>query len=287
MTAPRGCGPARRAMPLHYYAALPDEETAALLLHLSSCAACASEWETMRQALDAADAATVFPREADVDWDGFARATVARARAVAISGNAGSRPAAPPGSPARPLLARVPATARWAALAAAALVATLLFYGWPQPRDLRTARVQPSPVAGAGPSAESVRESAGMIASRLARIGATRYLTDSRVLLLNLVQAPARCRRADGEFDITFEKEKSRELLRRKNLHEGNLDTLRDRRLADLVGQLESLLIQVASLEDCASARQLHELREQVERGQILLRIDLMTREVQGRTDVV
>lgn len=289
MTAPHDCGPARRAMPLHYYAALPDEETAALLLHLSSCAACASQWETMRQALDAADPATVFPREADVDWDGFARATVARARAAAISGIAGCRPDAPPAWPARPLLALVPAAARWAALAAAALVAALLFYGWPPPRNAGTARVQPSPVAGAGagPSAESVRESAELIASRLARRGATRYLTDSRVLLLNLVQAPARCRRTDGDFDITFEKGKSRELLRRKNLHEGNLDRLRDRRLADLVGQLESLLIQVASLEDCASARQLHELREQVERRQILLRIDLMTREVQGRTDVV
>ena len=289
MTAPPGCGAARRAMPLHYYAALPDAEAAALLLHLSSCAACASEWETMRQALDAADPATVFPREAEVDWDGFARATVARARAAAISGIAGRRPDAPPAWPARPLLALVPASARWAALAAAVLVAALLFYGWPQPRDAGTARVRPSPVAGAGdgPSAESVRESAEMIASRLARRGATRYLTDSRVLLLNLVQAPARCRRADGEFDITFEKEKSRELLRRKNLHEGNLDALRDRRLADLVGQLESLLIEVASLQDCASARQLHELREQIERRQILLRIDLMTREMEGRSHVV
>ncbi len=284
MTAPFGCGPARRAMPLRYYAALPDEETAALLLHLSSCTSCSSEWESLRQALDAANPATVFPRERDVDWDGFARATVARARAAEMSGIASPGPGARPVWRARPFLAPVPAAARWAALAAAAVLAALALYGWP-PREAGTVRVQPPPAAG--PSAESVRESAEMIGSRLARRGATRYLTDSRVLLLNLVQAQARCRRTDGEFDITFEKEKSRELLRRKNLHEGNLDSLRDRRLADLVGQLESLLIQVTSLEDCASARQLHELREQVEKRQILMRIDLMTREMQGRSHVV
>ncbi len=33
--------------------------------------------------------------------------------------------------------------------------------------------------------------------------------------------------------------------------------------------------------------RQLHELREQIERRQILLRIDLMTREMEGRSHVV
>lgn len=270
----RDCGAARRAMPLHYYAALPDEETAALLRHLSSCAACAGEWEALRRALDAADPATVFPREAEVDWDGFARATVSRARAAASSEIAGAGRPGTPGLAVRRLPAFFPAAARWAALAAAALIAALLW----------NVRI---PQRGTGPSAASVRESARTIEGRLARRGAARYLTDSRALLLNLVQAPARCRKSDGTFDITFEKEKSRDLLRRKNLHEGNLDVLRDRRLADLVGQLESLLIEVASLQDCASARQLHELREQIERRQILLRIDLMTREMEGRSYVV
>ena len=282
---PFGCGWARRAMPLRYYEALTAEDREALLTHLSSCAPCASQWETMRRALDAADPETVFPMEAEVDWDRLARATVARARAAA--GIEGPSAAPLPGPPRRPIATLVPAAARWAALAAAAVVAALLVYGWPSRREAGTARVPSPSETGGLPTAESVRESAAMIETRMARRGATRYLTDSRVLLLNLVQAPARCRRVDGEFDITFEKQKSRELLRRKNLHEGNLDTLRDRRLADLVGQLESLLIQVASLEDCASARQLHDLREQIDKRQILLRIDLLTREIQEKTHVV
>lgn len=282
-----GCGWARQAMPLRYYSALTVKEGEALDRHLASCPGCASDWETMRRALDAADPETVFPTEAEVDWDRQARDTVARARTAAAAGIPGSSDAYSPDRWRRPLTTLVPAAARWAVLAAAALVAVLLVNGWPGRRAAGPAGGSPPPVSGELPSAESVRESAAMIETRLARRGATRYLTDSRVLLLNLVQAPARCRRTDGEFDITFEKEKSRELLRRKNLHEGNLDTLRDRRLADLVGQLESVLIQVASLGDCASARQIHELREQIEKRQILLRIDLFTREMQEKTHVV
>lgn len=284
---PFGCSRARRAMPLRYYAALPVQDGEALDRHLASCAGCASDWESMRRALDAADPETVFPMEAQVDWDLQARATVMRARTAAAAGAARPSDVSPPGPWRRPLVTLLPAAARWAVLAAAALVAVLLVNGWPGRRAAGPDGV-PSPSASASlPSDESVRESAALIESRLARRGATRYLTDSRVLLLNLVQSPARCRKADGEFDITFEKEKSRELLRRKNLHEGNLDALRDRRLTDLVGQLEALLIQVVSLGDCASARQLHDLREQIEKRQILLRIDLFTREMQEKTHVV
>ena len=289
---PFRCGWARRAMPLKYYAALTVEDRKELDGHLAACSRCASDWEALRRALDAADPETVFPMESRVDWDRQARDTVMRARAAAAAGAEGRAAAPLPGAPLpgvsrRPVLAALPAAARWAALAAAALVAVLLVTGRPGRRASGPAGHAPPGASADQPTAESVRESAALIETRLARRGATRYLTDSRVLLLNLVQAPARCRKADGEYDITFEKEKSRDLLRRKNLHEGNLDTLRDRRLADLVGQMESLLIQVASLGDCASARQLHDLREQIERRQILLRIDLLTREMQDKTHVV
>ncbi len=45
--------------------------------------------------------------------------------------------------------------------------------------------------------------------------------------------------------------------------------------------------MQVASLQDCAPPGQLRELRDQIEQRQILLRIDLMTRDLQRRSDVV
>jgi hypothetical protein len=254
-------------MPLHYYAALAATEEDALLHHLASCPACAREWIAVRRSLDAADAATVFPLEAEVDWRQFTRATVARARAADTEGR---------GAPLRPWPIAIPAAAGLAALAAAAVVALMM------------ARVpQPASQAGGSPPDVSLLESVQVLEGRLARRGAARYLTDSRALLVNILGTASRCRRPDGRYDISLEKEKSRQLLRRKNLYETDLRPLEDQRLATLLRQLESVLMEVTALDDCASARQIHDLREQIETRQIVLRIDLVTRAMRGRANVV
>ena len=116
----------------------------------------------------------------------------------------------------------------------------------------------------------------------VARQGAARYLHDSRSLIVSMIEAPVRCRRSDGTYDLSLERERSRELLRKKNLYAGSLGGARDQRLADLVNQLESVLIQVSAFDDCTAGRQIHELREAIERRQILLRIDLVTRAIGG-----
>ena len=45
--------------------------------------------------------------------------------------------------------------------------------------------------------------------------------------------------------------------------------------------------MQVASLQDCAPAGQIRELRDQIEQRQFLLHIDLVTRDLQRRLNVV
>ncbi|HYS77258.1 MAG TPA: zf-HC2 domain-containing protein [Candidatus Dormibacteraeota bacterium] len=277
----RACRAAQAALPLRYYGALAAVEGATLARHLASCAGCAEEWETLRRALDAAGPSSVFPRESEVDWDRFARGAVARARAPA------SREAVTPRATGRRprLLARpIPAAGIWAGLAAAALVVATLWTLSLPPRR-RVGRGGPQ-VAPGRLEAESARESARAIEDRLARRSAARYLSDSRALLLSLVQ-PSRCRKPGGDLDMSLEAERSRQLLRRKNLYEGDLDGLRDQRLAALLRQLEPVLMQVASLQDCAPAGEIRELRDQIEQRQILLRIDLVTRDLQRRLDVV
>jgi len=280
--AGRGCRAAQSALPLRYYAALSAGEEATLARHLSSCAGCAREWEALRRMLDAAGPSNVFPRESEVDWEVFARAVVARARAAA------SREAITPGAVVgrRRFLPNPNAAAGlWAGLAAAALVIATLWTLSPTLRRRDGGDGSPRPPERL--TAESARASAREIEDRLARRSAARYLSDSRALLMSLVQAPARCRKPGGGLDMSLEAERSRQLLRRKNLYEGDLGSLRDQRLAGLLRQLEPVLMQVASLQDCAPAGQIRELRDQIEQRQFLLHIDLVTRDLQRRLNVV
>ena len=280
--AGRGCRAAQRALPPRYYGALSAGEEATLARHLSSCAGCAKEWEALRRMLDAAGPANVFPRESEVDWEVFARAVVARARAAA------SREAITPGAVVgrRRFLPNPNAAAGlWAGLAAAALVIATLWTLSPTLRRRDGGDGSPRPPERL--TAESARASAREIEDRLARRSAARYLSDSRALLMSLVQAPARCRKPGGGLDMSLEAERSRQLLRRKNLYEGDLGSLRDQRLAALLRQLEPVLMQVASLQDCAPAGQIRELRDQIEQRQFLLHIDLVTRDLQRRLNVV
>jgi hypothetical protein len=257
------CRAARDRMALLYYGALAQAESALLMRHIGACPGCSNEWDALRRTLDSAAPETVFPRESEVDWQEFARAIVARARA-----------ARPVDRPARRWFH---VSARLAAAVAAAVAVVVVAIWSNRPRS----------DGGTRPPIASLMESAHVMEDRLARRGAARYLSDSRALLVNLVGPAAPCRRDHGEYDITLEKEKSRQLLRRKNLYEGDLLALRDQRLATLLGQLESVLMQVTSLDDCATPRQIHDLREQIEARRILLRIDLVTRQIQGRTDAV
>lgn len=272
-------------MPLRHYGALGPSEAEALQSHLESCRACGREWEEVRRVLAAVDPATVFPGEAGVDWRKFTRMTVERALAAGRETRPKGRDALRRFFSSWPAVFAAPA--RVAALCAAVVVAALVLGSWLRPGGTRTARVPASGGEAGIVPLTPLLESAHVMEDRLARRGAARYLSDSRALLVNLVGATARCRRTEGRYDIALEKEKSRQLLRRKNLYEGDLLALEDQRLATLVRQLESVLMQVAALDDCTPARPIHDLREEIERRQILLRIDLVTRELRGRADVV
>ena len=283
---PRVCRAARVRMSLLYYGALVPADETALLRHLDSCQSCRLEWDTIRRCLDAATPEAVFPRETEVDWREFTRVAIARARAAEAARPA-TAVASGRGRFSIPWRWVLPVPARIALLAAGVVVAVLLWNTLLRQGGVPGGgAVSPDSGVGGAPLA-SLLESAHAMQDRLARRGAARYLRDSRALLVNLVGPAVPCRKTGGQYDITLEKEKSRQLLRRLNLYAGGLGALEDQRLSTLVRQLESVLMQVAALDDCASARQIHDLREQIETRQILLRIDLVTREMEGRADVV
>ncbi len=270
-----GCRAQRQRMPLHFYHLIEGEERRALEDHLARCAACAAAWEATRRALAAVESPAAFPHEAEVDWTEFARATVARAKAAhPVSAREEDR-VAPRAWWVLPVRHRI-AVAGGLLAAAATLV---VFFGI-RPRDESGPAVAvPSP---GSPVLTAGADAARVIEVGVARRGAARYLRDSGALLVELVQAPARCRRSDGTLDIALEKERAVNLLRRKNLYLDALGGPRDQRLLALMRQLETVLLQLSSLDDCAGARQIHDLRSEIEERQILLRIDLIAREVEG-----
>ncbi len=161
----RACRAAQSALPLRYYGALTAGDEATLALHLSSCAGCAEDWEALRRMLDAAGPSTLFPRESEVDWEGFARAAVERARAAEAS-RAAANPRATVKRP-RFLPNSISAPGFWAGLAAAALVVAILWTLSPTHRRRAGDGGPTSPPVG--PAAESARESARMIEDSLAR----------------------------------------------------------------------------------------------------------------------
>src|SRR5262249_41802028 len=115
----------------------------------------------------------------------------------------------------------------WVGVAATALLCAALYIA------LRTPSFRPTPSAVVLPE-----ETALLLQESLARQSAARYLRDSRSILVNLLQAPVRCRRVAGHFDVALERERSLDLLRRKSLYEGALRDLQDRRLASLLAQI-------------------------------------------------
>ncbi len=258
-----GCRAAREALALRYYDPPAAGSADPVGAHLDTCPACAATWRDLRALLGQVRAGDAYPREAEVDWPRFARETVARARAAeaapAIAGGAAGRAAR--------AWFRIAATG----LAAAAAVVVFFALRAPEPAPVPTARVD----ADTPGAAMALRRN-------VARQAAARSLRDGRALLVELMQAPVRCRRQDGTFDIALEKERSRDLLRRLAMHQGSLTGTEDGRIVDLLAQMESLLLQVSTLEDCAGSGAIEDLREAIGARQLLLRIDLVTREMEG-----
>jgi hypothetical protein len=271
MSEATGCAAFLPLLPLHFYSGLETAQRVQLEAHLSACAGCAAAWEETRAALAAVDSGAAFPREAEVDWDDFAARTVARARA-AEGGGAMRVP-----FPERRRLAA------WGGLAVAAsilLVVALRTLPSSPPAPMPTGPPLISQTAPGGETAVPA-ETTAYLEAGVARRAAARSLRDGRALLLDLLEAPVRCRRQDGHFDVAVERARSRELLRRLAVQRRALEDPRDQRLAAVLGALSDLLLDVAEMDDCADAPQLRALKDAIERRQVLLRIDLMAREAE------
>ena len=237
--------------------ALEGREADAARAHVEGCAPCAAELGRLRRAVELAALDPV--RTAEPPIGGTALFARVRARLDAA--------AAP--APRRPWRAAwlVPAGAL-----AAGLAALLLYRPSPPPA--------PSPAVVAEPQVAVPDDMLGRMERSVNRKQTARYLDEAQDLLLT-VAAPRPCARQSERVDVEQEAQRSRDLLARRALLVGtNGEDVASVR--PVLRDVEYVLREMASLPSCARERDLQAIQREVSRRNLLMKIDLMTRDLKG-----
>jgi hypothetical protein len=243
--------------------ALTGAEQVAAETHLASCARCAHDLASLRRALDLLADDPVRDSVPPLAL-GALHARVA-SRLDEIEGAAGAR-----GRP-RP----------WALAGLAAVAAAIAVLLW-RPHVTPEA---PSPVVSTVPTIASSTEGTEAAVERLdhalARERAVRYLSEAEDVLVGVASNPRVCVRKAHRVDMGEEAQRSRELLERRALLV-EMDAPAVASARGVLVDVEGILREVASLDACANPHELEAIREEISRRRLLMKIDLMTRELQG-----
>lgn len=251
----------RREVSLLAVDALGGRDRAAAEAHARGCAECRADLESLQRVLAESKAA---------DHAHAAELPIPLAALVTrVQAEIDARLAAP-----RPR----PAAWRWAAAAGlvlAAALAVMMVRAGGRPSTVAVVPPGPAPLeVAADPEAILRMESA------LAREQAARYLADAQDVLVHVAD-PERCRRGKGLVDVEAEARRSRELLERRALLV-DVEAPGVESAAPLLGDVEAVLRDVAALEDCARSRDLDALNRRLEKTRLLMKIDIVTRELAG-----
>jgi hypothetical protein len=121
----------------------------------------------------------------------------------------------------------------------------------------------------------------GRMERTVTREQTARYLDEAQDLLLT-VTAPRPCARETRRVDVEQEAERSRELLARRALLVGTTGDDDVASARPVLRDVEYMLREVASLPSCAREQDLQAIQREMSRRNLMLKIDLMTRELKG-----
>lgn len=244
----------RRRLSLLASGALEGPEREAVLAHVERCSGCRTELESLRGLLALVAADSVRQTEPPVSVDAL------RARVLARLDEGDRR--AWPGS-------RL--AGRWALLLLAAATALAV--------AVLLARRPPAP-----PAAAEIRIPEDMLKrleANVTREQAARYLSEAQDVLVTVASTASNCDRERGRVDLAAESERSRALLARRTLLVG-ADRPHLASVRPVLDDVEDMLREVASLDSCVRRRDVERVRAEMERRQLLMKIRLMTRELEG-----
>jgi hypothetical protein len=257
-------GRSRRRTALLALDALDAPEAERARAHAAGCASCGRDLEEMRAALALVSADPRREAEPPVPLGALV------ARVQARLDEAPARTAA-----WRPLLAG-------AGLLAAVVVAAVGGRSLLRPEPAAS----PETVATSASSSEAgpVADSAAAvrrIETTLERERAARYLSEAQDVLVTVASAPQHCVRRRNAVEVGPEAQRSRELLARRRLFV-ETDAPSTVVARDVLDDVEEMLREVAALDACARPQDLEAIRGEIARRRLLMKIDLVTRELQG-----
>ncbi|MET0555612.1 MAG: zf-HC2 domain-containing protein [Vicinamibacteria bacterium] len=236
----------------------PAEETA-VRAHLDACPSCRADCARSSEALALLARDPVRTAEVPVPVAHLVRRVQARLDA------------APEAAPFR----WAPVWTATAALASAAIVFTVV------PRLAERPSPAPAATSAEASDADVPDEVVARMERRLSRDQAARYLDEAQDVLVTVAGHPADCERDHERVDVGEEARRSRELLARRALmvELGGDEVASARPLLD---DVEGLLREVAALPACARADSLDAIHRQMQRRNVLMKIDLLTNELRG-----
>jgi hypothetical protein len=232
---------------LHYYGELEPPAERALTEHLDRCEACAASFRTLQRVLAAVEAAPA----ADVA-DGFDRTVWARLQPELQD------------KQRRWNAMFTPPRLAWAA-GALLLVLGAFLAG-------RFSRQAPAPQIAERPTGSSTLRERVL----LSELGG--HLDRSQMMLIELVSAGT----AD-DLDLPAERIRAERLAADNRLYRQTAAATGNQALAAVLDDLEQVLVDVAASPDALSAAELGEVRQRIEGKGLLLKVRVLSAEVQQR----
>jgi hypothetical protein len=240
---------------LHFYGENAGGE-ARIDAHLQTCASCQDAWHDLQETLQLVDSAVPPDPEA-----GFERVMWAKVQA-----------ALPP----------PPSTGRWFRLrwlapvamgAAAIAVAVAIGYqGRPAiaPSD-RDAVVLPAKPPARPGSEDRARE-------RVLLTALNEHFDQTQLLLVELMNAPA-----DGAMEMAFERATADELVTSSRLYRVTAEQTGHPQLAQMLEELESVLVEIARSPERVNRTQLQTLRARIDDEDLLFKVRAVSTAIHGR----
>jgi hypothetical protein len=254
--------PSEEDLILHFYGEGRDRaaDEAEIDAHLRVCPSCQLTWTELRETLALVDAAAV-PEPGPA----FERTMWARVQAA--------------------LQDEQPATSRWRlswwlspAIGVAAVLAILVGTGrlsWPRNAATSTARVT---TGAAAPAIAHASTDQARSHERVLLTALDSHFQRSEMLLVEVMNGPDK-----GGHDLAFERETAGDLLDSSRLYRTVAEQNGDVRLARMLEDMESVLVEIARSSDVTTRKDVAALRARIDDDDLLFKVRAVTNQIHQR----